>query len=88
MRTKINKGVRVESHQVLDFNYTGPVLEEVLKKGEVMRKVPESGCYKGLPVIVAPLKEGKEIIAAIGVVDITYGIYSEAMTIGRRRPKP
>jgi hypothetical protein len=88
MRTKNNNGVRVESNKVLDFNYTGPVLEEVLNKGEVMRKVPESGCYKGLPVIVAPLKDGDEIIAAIGVVDITYGVYSEAMTIGRRRPKP
>lgn len=85
-RSKERNGVRIENGKVIDRNYTGPVLEEVLERGEVARKVPATGVYKGLPVVVVPLKDGGETIAAIGVVDVTYGVYSEANIIGRRRP--
>lgn len=88
MRMKGRRGVRIDSNKVMDYDYTGPVLEEVLEKGEVIRKIPDSGFYKGVPVMVVPLKENGETIASIGIVDVTYGVYSEAMTIGRRRPKP
>jgi hypothetical protein len=88
MRTKEKLGVRVENHQIIDWEYTGPVLEEVLKKGQIIKEAAVSGVYKGVPVVVVPLIEGGETVAAIGVVDITYGIYSEASLIGRRRPKP
>ncbi|MEJ5293272.1 MAG: DUF2111 domain-containing protein [Candidatus Methanosuratincola sp.] len=85
-RSKERNGLRIENGKVIDRDYTGPVLEEVLDKGEIIRKVPAAGVYKGIPVVVVPLKEGGETIAAIGVVDVTYGIYSEANIIGRRRP--
>lgn len=88
MRSRCCLGVRVEGGKVIDDHYTGPVLEEVLQKGTIVRKAPDEGVYKGIPVIVVPLKEGEETIAALGVVDITYGVYSEATLIGRRKPKP
>jgi hypothetical protein len=88
MRTKEKLGVRVENHQVIDWEYTGPTLEDVLKQGQIIRESTGSGVYKGVPVVVVPLIEDGETVAAIGVVDVTYGIYSEASLIGRRRPKP
>lgn len=87
MRTKNKRGVRVENHQVIDYNYTGPVLEEVLEKGEIIRKIPDHGPYKGIPVVVVPVKVKGETVAAIGVIDETYGVFSEATMIGKRRPK-
>ncbi|MCX8182191.1 MAG: DUF2111 domain-containing protein [Candidatus Methanomethyliaceae archaeon] len=87
MRTKNKKGVRVEDHKVVDYDYTGPVLEEVLEKGVIIRKIPDRGPYKGVPVIVVPVKVGEKTVAAIGIVDETYGVFSEATMIGKRRPK-
>jgi len=34
-----------------------------------------------------PVKVSGETVAAIGIVDETYGIFSEATMIGKRRPK-
>jgi len=84
MRTKNSKGIRLEEGQVVEYDYTGPVLEKVLKNGEKCSEVPESGPYKGMPVIVVPLVEKNEVIAAIGVVDLTQGIYSDIMEITKR----
>ncbi len=71
MRSLNKKGIRLEKNKVLDTNYTGPVLEEALKKNKLVRMIPDEGQYKGKAVIVAPLrsKEG-DVIAAIGVVDL------------------
>ncbi len=71
MRTLNKKGVRIEKGKILDNNYTGPVLEQVLKENKVIRTIPTTGKYTGIPVIVAPVrnKEGYGI-AAIGVVDV------------------
>ncbi len=71
MRTLNKKGVRIEKGKILDNNYTGPILELVLKENKTMRVIPTSGKYSGVPVIVAPVrnKEGYGI-AAIGVVDV------------------
>ncbi|MGC8936870.1 MAG: DUF2111 domain-containing protein [Candidatus Methanomethylicaceae archaeon] len=88
MRTKNKKGVRIEGGKILDYEYTGPVLEEVLEKGEIVRKIPNDGPYKGVPVIVVPVKVGGETVAAIGIVDETYGVFSEVTMIGKMRPKP
>jgi hypothetical protein len=63
-------GVRVEKGRVLDKNYSGPVLEEVIKTGEPMRTIPESGAFKGVPVSVAPIIAAGKVIAAVGVVDV------------------
>jgi len=71
MRSLNKKGVRIEKGKILDNNYTGPVLEQVLKENKVIRIIPTTGKYTGIPVIVAPVrnKEGYGI-AAIGVVDV------------------
>ncbi len=84
MRTQKSMGVRIEEGQVLDYHYTGPILEKVMKEGVKSGDIPESGPYKGIPVVVVPLIEGDEVIAAIGVVDITKGIYSDIMEITKR----
>lgn len=71
IRSLKRKGLRLEKGQILDRDYTGPVLEEVLKTNKVVHKVPTEGVYRGKHVVVAPIhsKDG-EIIAALGVVDI------------------
>jgi hypothetical protein len=71
IRSLKRKGLRLENGKILDRDYTGPVLEEVLKTNEVAHKVPAEGEYKGKHVVVAPIrsKDGK-VIAALGIVDI------------------
>ncbi|MEN6329583.1 MAG: DUF2111 domain-containing protein [Methanobacteriaceae archaeon] len=84
MRTKTQLGVRIEEGEVIDYNYTGPTLELVLKEGEISHQVPKTGPYQGTPVVVVPIHEENEVIAAVGVVDITQGIYSDIMEITKR----
>ncbi len=71
MRSLKRRGVRIEKGKILDNNYTGPILEIVLKENKTIRAIPTSGKYAGVPVIVSPIrnKEGYGI-AAIGVVDV------------------
>jgi hypothetical protein len=84
MRSKNSKGVRIEEGRVLDVDYTGPLLEKVLSEGIKVNETPIKGPYKGIPVSVVPLIENNEVIAAIGVVDTTQGIYSDIMQITKR----
>jgi len=84
MRTKNSKGVRIEKGEVLDYDYTGPILEKVLEEGKKCNTTPEDGPYKGTPVLVVPLIENGKVICAIGVVDTTKGIYSDIMHITKR----
>ena len=84
MRTKDSNGVRIEEGEVLDTNYTGPILEKVLNDGKIYNETPNIGHYKGTPVIVVPLIENDEITAAIGVIDTTQGIYSDIMQMTKR----
>ncbi len=71
MRSLNKKGVRIEKGKILDNNYTGPVLERVLKENRLVRIIPTNGKYTGIPVVVVPVrnKEGYGI-AALGVVDV------------------
>lgn len=71
MRSLNKKGVRIEKGKILDTEYTGPVLEQVLKENRTLRTTPTSGQYAGMPVIVVPIrnKEG-DAIATIGVLDV------------------
>ncbi|MDI6643703.1 MAG: DUF2111 domain-containing protein [Methanobacteriaceae archaeon] len=87
MRTKNSYGVRVEDGVIVDYNYTGPVLERVIKTGKTCRGVPKSGPYQGIPVVVVPVKENNELVCVIGIVDITKGIFSDLVEISRR-PEP
>ena len=75
----LNKpGVRIEEGMVIDDAYTGPVLEIAMRKNHLIKTIPKSGIYANVPVVVSPVhdKEG-EVIAAIGLVDIT-GIFDLA----------
>ncbi len=87
MRTKNSTGVRIEDGEIIDYDYTGPILEKVLLEGKMIREIPGNGPYKGIPVIVVPLKENKEVICALGLIDITKGIFSDLMEITRRPAK-
>ena len=71
MRSLNKKGLRIEKRKILDNNYSGPVLEQVLKENKIIRTIPTNGKYTGIPVIVVPIRnlEGYGI-AAIGVVDV------------------
>jgi len=71
MRSKNKKGVRVEKGEIIDFEYTGPVLERVLKENRVIRTTPLTGRYARVPVVVAPIRNrGGNVMAALGVVDV------------------
>jgi len=87
MRTLKSPGVRLEDGEILDYNYTGPILEKVLKNGKKSREMPQNGPYKGKPVVVVPILEEDKVIAAIGVVDTTKGIYSDIIEITKRPEK-
>jgi len=71
IRSLKRKGLRLEKGKILDRNYTGPVLEEVLKTNKIVREVPAEGMYRGKHVVVAPIrsKDGK-VVAALGIVDL------------------
>jgi hypothetical protein len=84
MRTRKSTGVRLEDGKILDFNYTGPILEKVLKTGKKSHEMPKHGPYKDTPVVVVPILEEDKVIAAIGVVDITKGIFSDIIEITKR----
>ncbi|MDD5614611.1 MAG: DUF2111 domain-containing protein [Candidatus Methanoperedens sp.] len=71
MRSRNKKGVRIEKGKVVDMDYTGPVLEDALSRNCVIHTIPENGAYKGVPVVVAPVRDSSgEAVAAIGVVDV------------------
>ncbi len=71
IRSLKRKGLRLEKGKILDRDYTGPVLEEVLKTNKIAHEVPAEGMYRGKHVVVAPIrsKDGK-VVAALGVVDL------------------
>lgn len=77
MRTRRHYGVRCENGKIIESNYTGPVLEETLRTGEIVRKPSKSGKYWGVPVLAVPLVRNNEAIAVIGVFDTTRGSYYE-----------
>ncbi len=70
MRSARFPGVRVEKGKVLDSEYSGPVLEEVIRTGKSIRTTPKEGAYRGISVSVAPILVEGRAIAAIGVVDV------------------
>jgi hypothetical protein len=87
MRSLNFPGVRVEKGTILDKNYSGPVLEEVIRTGKPVRTIPEKGAYKGIPVSVAPIIVESKAIAAVGVVDVAgtidmpdvFGAYADVL---------
>jgi hypothetical protein len=84
MRSKNLFGVRCENGRIIETNFTGPVLEETLKKGTVIRRMSKAGKYRGCPVLAVPLIRNNEVIAVVGVFDTTRGSYSEWLGRVRR----
>lgn len=77
-RSRDHPGVRIEDGKVVDEAYTGPILEEVLTENVLKRVQPGDGPYAGIPVVVAPVRDGEgRAIGAIGIVDVT-GIFDLA----------
>jgi hypothetical protein len=77
-RSRDRPGIRIEEGRVVDTAYTGPILEEAMRRNELRRTTPKAGPYRGVPVMVAPVRDDRgEAIGAIGVVDIT-GIFDLA----------
>jgi hypothetical protein len=71
-------GIRIEDGHVIDRDYSGPVLIEVIKINTLIKTIPATGAYKGVPVTVAPIRDCEgAAIGAIGIVDIT-GIFDLA----------
>ena len=84
MRSKNCPGIRIENGEIKSENYTGPVLEAVLNENHIIKTKPESGEYKNIPVIVAPIRDSTgSPIAALGVVDIT-GMFDLADLMSRQ----
>ncbi len=77
MRTKNHYGIRCEDGKIIESNFTGPVLEETLKRGKIVRRIAKGGKYRGVPVLAVPLVRNKETIAVVGVFDTTGGSYYE-----------
>lgn len=71
IRSLKRRGLRLENGRIIDRDYTGPILEEVLRTGKTARGVPKEGTYMGRNVAVSPIfsRSGK-VIAAIGIVDL------------------
>ena len=77
-RSRDHPGIRIEDGKVIDEAYTGPILEEVLAENATLRVRPPAGPYKGIPVVVAPVRDSEgRAIGAIGIVDVT-GIFDLA----------
>jgi hypothetical protein len=78
IRSRDNPGIRIEEGRVVDIAYDGPVLDEVIRVNTTLKKTPDRGPYRGVPVIVSPVRDDNgQAVWAIGVVDIT-GIFDLA----------
>lgn len=77
-RSRERRGLRIEGGKVLDRDYSGPVLEQVIRENIMIHTTPAEGVYRGIPVIVAPVRDEKGgVLAALGVVDVT-GVFDLA----------
>ncbi len=84
MRTRNHYGVRCEDGEIIDTNFTGPVLEEALKRSAAVRKISPYGPYRGVPVVVVPIVRKSEAVAVFGIVDITRGGMFEVVARARK----
>ncbi len=84
MRSKNHYGVRCDEGEVVDTNFTGPLLEESLKRNTIIRKTATTGPFRGLPVVVVPIMRKKEAIAVIGTLDVGKGAVFEMLNKTRK----
>jgi hypothetical protein len=64
---------------VISMDYTGPFLELSIAENRLIQDRPPSGVYKGIPVVVSPIRIDGEPVAAIGVVDISGSLDLKAL---------
>jgi hypothetical protein len=77
-KSRDRDGIRIEEGRVVDRQYNGPILTDVIRENKMIKTKPKSGAYQGIPVIVTPIRDHEGLaIGAIGVVDIT-GIFDLA----------
>ncbi|PKL70370.1 MAG: hypothetical protein CVV30_03160 [Methanomicrobiales archaeon HGW-Methanomicrobiales-1] len=77
-KSRDKNGIRIEDGTVIDRNYNGPILMEAISTNRMIKTIPSSGAYKGVPVTVSPIRDNDgNAIGAIGIVDIT-GIFDLA----------
>ena len=79
MRSRNHLGVRCEDGEVIDTQFTGPMLEESLKKGTIIRRISTSGPYRGMPIIAVPIMRKKEAIAVIATMDLGKASFEELL---------
>ncbi|ADE36704.1 DUF2111 domain-containing protein [Methanohalophilus mahii] len=85
IRSVNGKGIRMEKGEVVDWDYTGPILEKVLEEKTTIRTVPKEGVYKGKAVAVTPIKTPDgEIVGALGVVDLVAAL--DILSVFREYP--
>ena len=65
MRGMKHPGVRVENGKVLDEDYTGPILEEVIRTGKAIRTVPKVVYMPVFRYRLHPVLDGHTV--AIGI---------------------
>lgn len=70
-RSRNRPGIQVEDGEIKSRSYTGPLLEKAIAENLVIKGMPQTGEYKGMPVICAPVSVDGKAIAAFGVVDTT-----------------
>jgi hypothetical protein len=78
-RSRNRPGVQIENGEVKSRVYTGPMLEQSIRENRVVRGRPESGVYKGIPVVVAPIMLNNLAVAAVGVVDTSGSLDIKAL---------
>ncbi|RNI14376.1 DUF2111 domain-containing protein [Methanohalophilus sp. RSK] len=79
------KGIRMERGEVVDWDYTGPILEKVLEDKTTIRTVPKEGVYNGKAVAVTPIMTPDgELVGSIGVVDLVAAL--DILSVFREYP--
>lgn len=72
MRNKNYPENGIENGEIKSESYAQPVLGVVLNENHMIKTKPESGEYRNIPVIVAPIRDSTgSPVAALDVVDIT-----------------
>lgn len=85
IRSVNGRGIRMERGEVVDWDYTGPILEKVLEDKTTIRTVPKEGVYKGKAVAVTPIMTlDGELVGAIGVVDLVAAL--DILSVFREYP--
>lgn len=86
IRSLNRRGLVLEEGKIAREDYTGTLLERVLREGKLVSTIVPSGPYEGIPGIVVPIKDEEgRVVAAVGVVDYT-GLLDMVSVFAKSRP--